>query len=182
MYDGASDLNGTTASGEMSSSSSASSASSASSSSSSSSSFSDATGETGSSCCRKRHASAPLPQGFAKTGLQPHHVSHESVTAVICTVSSDQTYRSTVCSALHYHNSVGQHYLGQLWGRKDIRPAKRYLQFCLRACYEAGGEFGYANFAETSKLTNGVSVAEYIKDKQDQFGLDAVKALKFKFM
>jgi hypothetical protein len=108
----------------------------------------------------------------------------QAVRGVVCVGSTELRYRTEKsCSALHHFDAVARSFAAPLWmwGRPpqpqqqqqgqheqqqekqqsmlELRPGKRYLQFCLRASYELGGRWGYANFLHTSALADGTVVA-----------------------
>lgn len=52
--------------------------------------------------------------------------------------STDEEYRRKVPRDEDYHERVGQHYAGKLWGRQDILPVPEYVNFVRRAAARIG--------------------------------------------
>jgi len=158
------------------------------------------------------------------TGTNAKDGSGNIVSATASTADSCQCRCGSGCRC----NFSGHCHPRQTLSSTELRPGKRYLQFCLRASYELAGRWGFANFLHTTRLADGRAVpppplplplpplsdevaapvtatatetdagsetlveagycgattlAQYIAEgREGDYGLKAVKALRFKYM
>lgn len=63
---------------------------------------------------------------------------------------------------------IGQYYSGKLWNRQDILPMRAYLIKCITSAYSLGGNIWLSSMMD-SKLSDGRSVAEYVKSHPERF-------------
>jgi hypothetical protein len=112
--------------------------------------------------------------------LPPAALTGDVVTAVVCVSTQDSLYRRKIASEMHYFSDISASYTGRLWGQRGLRPGKRYLQFCLRAALELCGIWGYLCFLHSSTLDDGTSLVDYVAQRWDIFGIEAVKDTYFK--
>ena len=59
------------------------------------------------------------------------------VNALVCVESTDAAYRAKGTAAEDY---AGCTYAGELWGRSDVLPVPSYVELCVAAARELGGD------------------------------------------
>lgn len=77
---------------------------------------------------------------------------------------SDIEYKSSLLGgAEEYHERVGKHYSGVLWGRPDILPMRNYLIEAIKAAKELGGDEWLHNFLHNSFLADRITtIQQYV--------------------
>ena len=95
-----------------------------------------------------------------------------SVACIVFTASNDEEYKCKCQkegngSGEMYHEIVGQYYGGSLWGRTDIFPVPKYLNFCCNAAskltFRGDPDFAKMNFQDSLLADGKTTVREYME-------------------
>ena len=94
--------------------------------------------------------------------------------AWVVTEQTDDEYKSTM-NIEEYEERVGRYYKGQLWGRSDLKPMRKYLSNCIIAADAVDRELGSANnshlinLMDMTYLSDGWTIREYVTAYSERF-------------